>query len=304
MTVESNPTAAARIEPLGGSLQSLCEHALCVNHITAALRLSNEAGWNQVAADWELMITAGDSFGLSTANGDLVASGLTVPFATGFGWIAMILVTAHWRRKGLATHLMRRCIDALLARGLAPALDATPDGRQVYLPLGFKDVYGITRYYAKAAPQWDAGPAIAATIRPITLADETAIAAYDTPLFGSNRAYLLQDLITRRPQQAFVTERGSAITGFVLARNGQSSTQIGPLLANDSAIAHALLARALAGVNSPVCIDVLDRHESLRQLLMRFGFTPQFPFHRMIYGRSTPFDDPERIIAIAGPELG
>jgi GNAT superfamily N-acetyltransferase len=304
MTSKSTSPAAGRAEPLDGSLQSLCEHPLSANHIAAALRLSNEAGWNQVEADWELMITGGDSFGLSTANGDLIASGLTVPFGTRFGWIAMILVTANWRRKGLATHLMRRCVESLLGRGLAPALDATPDGRQVYLPLGFKDVYGITRYYARAAPQFGAGPATAATVRPMTLADEAAIAAYDAPLFGSNRAYVLRDLHTRRPQQAFVAEHDGAITGFVLARTGQSSMQIGPLVANDSAIVDALLGRALAGVSSPVCIDVLDRHESLRRLLVLYGFSPQFPFIRMIYGRSAPFDDPDRIIAIAGPELG
>jgi GNAT superfamily N-acetyltransferase len=267
------------------------------------VKLSNEPGWNQVEADWELMIGAGDSFGVSTADGDLVASGLTVPFEAHFGWIAMILVTSPWRRQGLATHLMGRCIKALLARDLVPGLDATPDGREVYLPLGFHDVYRLTRYHAKGPAQWQQAPATPG-IRPMTLADEFAIAVYDRPIFGSDRAYVLQHLRARRPAHAFIAEHSGAIAGFVLARNGHNSTQIGPLVANTSAIAHALLQQVLTGLDGPVCIDILDRHEDLRQYLARQGFAPQFPFIRMFHNRRKPFDDPDRVMAIAGPELG
>ena len=115
----------------------------------AALRLSREPGWNQVAADWRLMLKVGDSFGLATNENRLVASGLTVPFHSQFGWISMILVTAPFRRRGLATYLMSRCIGALRARGLVPALDATPEGRAVYRLLGFRDVYRINPFLGR-----------------------------------------------------------------------------------------------------------------------------------------------------------
>lgn len=118
--------------------------------LRAALRLSREPGWNQVAADWRLMLKVGDSFGLASNENRLVASGLTVPFRGQFGWISMILVTAPFRRRGLATYLMGRCIAALRARGFVPALDATPEGRAVYRSLGFRDVYRITRFLAAA----------------------------------------------------------------------------------------------------------------------------------------------------------
>src|SRR5688572_29382119 len=127
---------------------TLTQRPLTLADIPAAVRLSAEPGWNQVPADWHLMIEHGDSFGRFTADGRLVASGLTVPFSGRFGWISMILVSAEYRRRGLATQLMRSCIDALLGKNIVPALDATPEGRQVYLPLGFQDVYRITRYFA------------------------------------------------------------------------------------------------------------------------------------------------------------
>ena len=283
---------------------ALMQRQLTAADIPAALRLSAEPGWNQVSADWQLMIEHGDSFGRFTKEGRLVASGLTVPFSGRFGWISMILVTSEFRRRGLATQLMRSCIDALLAKRIVPALDATPEGRQVYLPLGFADAYRITRYFA-AAPGPVAAPAgPAAAVRPMREADLAAVCAYDAGPFGADRAYMLRHLFARLPAAAQVAERSGRLQGFVLGRDGRASTQIGPLLAEDSATAIALLRAALAAVKGPVCIDIGNAHEAVIEAAALAGFAPQFPFIRMIHGRSEPFDDPHRVVAIAGPELG
>jgi hypothetical protein len=75
-------------------------------------------------------------------------------------------------------------------------------------------------------------------------------------------------------------------------------------VADDQSTAIALADRALTGVGQPVYMDVLDRHETLRAWLASRGFVPQRPFTRMAYRRDAPFDDPERVFCIAGPELG
>ena len=41
-----------------------------------------------------------------------------------------------------------------------------------------------------------------------------------------------------------------------------------------------------------------------RRWLTRQGFTPQRAFTRMLLGRADPFDRPERVMAITGPEFG
>ena len=94
------------------------------------------------------------------------------------------------------------------------------------------------------------------------------------------------------------------LRGFVLARDGRWSPQLGPLVADDAPTAASLCRAALATFDGPVCIDVGDQHAALQDWLKRCGFAPQFPFIRMIQGRSKPYDDPKRIVAIAGPELG
>ncbi len=280
------------------------DHRLGSEHVQAGVALSREPGWNQVEADWSMMIARGDAFGLSTPGGRLVASGVTVPFGRRFGWISMILVTAEYRRRGFATQMMQRCIDALLARGLVPALDATPEGRRVYLPLGFKDIYTLTRYFS-AEPRTRHEPVDGGgRIRPMTADDVAAVAAYDRAPFGDDRAFMIEHLRHRLPAAAFLAEENGGVRGFVVARDGRLSSQIGPLVADDEPTALGLLQRAFGSVRGPVCLDVGDRHTAMRDWLAGHGFAPQFPFIRMIHGRSEPFDDPARIYLIAGPELG
>ncbi|MEQ9811264.1 MAG: GNAT family N-acetyltransferase, partial [Azospirillaceae bacterium] len=114
--------------------------------IPAALALSCEAHWNQVADDWRLFLELGQPIGLETAEGRLVASAASLPHGPRLAWISMVLVTDDWRRRGLATRLMTRAIETVEASGRVPGLDATPAGREVYRPLGFEELFPLTRW--------------------------------------------------------------------------------------------------------------------------------------------------------------
>jgi GNAT superfamily N-acetyltransferase len=280
-------------------------HRLGLRHIPAALPLSAEPGWNQVEADWRLMIEHGDSFGISTADGHLVATGLTVLYDGPFGWISMILVTEAYRRRGLATRLMEACTEALEAKGTVPALDASPEGREVYLHLGFEDVYRTTRLFTSAG-RTAVGGAVPPVpgVRGLEEADLDAVNDYDRKRNGAERAYMLKHLRKRLPQAAFVAEREGGIAGYVMARDGRLCAQIGPLVAEDEATALALLQHALGALPEGVCLDLGDHHAALRGWLDERGFQPITHFVRMIKGRRKPYDDPALIYAIAGPELG
>ena len=269
--------------------------------------LSAEAGWNQTAADWSLMLNLGEGFGLWTPEGRLVATTIVLPFGGRFAWIGMVLVTNDFQRRGLAARLLRHAVDVLVKRGLTPMLDATPAGARVYEPLGFVGLYGLQRLRAPAASQpasVSAAPPPRVSVRPAIPADLGAIAAFDAPAFGAGRAPILAHFLARRPERAFVAEASGRLVGYVLARDGRAAHHPGPLVADDQATAIALADRALAGVGDAVYIDVLDRHETLRAWLAGRGFVPQRPFTRMAHRRDAPFDDPDRVMAIAGPELG
>ena len=147
-------------------IEPIRSRALTALDAQAGYALSSEAGWNQTLSDWRMMLETAPATGQVDTEGVLVTSALVTPYAGRIGWIAMVLTTAAHRRKGLATRNLRWAIDACSERGLVAGLDATPAGREVYLPLGFCDLWPLKRWRAEqpVALQRDAGRSI--EIRP------------------------------------------------------------------------------------------------------------------------------------------
>ena len=259
-----------------------------------------EAGWNQDAADWRIFLQLGSGLAARAADGTLAGTAAVLPYAGGFGWISMVLVAKPFRRRGIATRLLQRCIESMRAAGVVPVLDATPAGREVYTPLGFRDGWPITRWRRVAA----APAAQAPEVRALQERDWPAIRALDVRAFGCDRSALLERLRERSTGFACVSETDGALRGFLLGREGRVATQLGPIVAEDEAAAIALAAWANARLAPPVIVDALDRHRGLAGWLAANGFAKERPYTRMTLARDEPFGDAHRMFAIAGPELG
>jgi GNAT superfamily N-acetyltransferase len=270
------------------------EHPLDPGHLAACQRLSAAAGWNQNEADWSVMLGMGRGWGL-TVGDELVASALSLPYGSDFGWISMVLVLPAYRRKGYATRLLHRAIADLEQAGRAPVLDATPAGRQVYRQEGFVDTWGFRRFALRTKNRFDAPEGV----RPIGDADWPRILEMDRKAFGASRETLLRSLAARLPAAALTTEGG-----FLLGRGGWESAQLGPLVAGDPDTARALLLAGLSGVAAPLYVDVADHAHGLHALLEQAGFEFQRPFTRMVRGRASAPGDASGVYLVAGPELG
>ena len=279
----------------------LREHALGEADLEGALALVREVGWNQVAADWRIFFELGAAYGLSTPSGGLVATAATLPYPSGLGWISMVLVAHASRRQGIATRLLGRCIAALKAGGIVPVLDATPAGREVYKPLGFRDGWPIQRWRRTASALQTAS---APQVRPLTDGDWPGLRRLDAAAFGCDRAALLSRLRSRSGGFACVADEGGRLRGFLLGRDGRVATQLGPIVAEDQATAAALSAWAAARIATPVIVDALQRHAGFSRWLAANGFEKERPYTRMALDRDELSGDPGRMIAIAGPELG
>jgi GNAT superfamily N-acetyltransferase len=271
-----------------------------------AQALVAEVGWNQTERDWRMFLDLGHVQAVRTDTGGVIATAATLPYG-GFGWISMVLVTAAWRRRGLASQLLRDAIDDLRGAGIVPVLDATPAGREVYRKLGFVDTWGFARLArpaVSAARDPEPGGHDDIDVQPITDAMWSAICAYDATTFGSDRGRLLAGLRGRMPPAALVALRGDRLVGFLLGREGRIATQLGPLIAEDAITARALLGRVLAAVTSPVFIDIADSKPETRAFIEAQGFAFTRPLTRMVYGRADAFDNGTRTFAVVGPEFG
>ena len=179
--------------------------------------LSIEAGWNQNVADWRFMLGAGRGFGLRNDAGQWEASSLVLPLGQRLAWISMVLVTKDRRRGGVGTGLLKRCIAEVQDSGAVAGLDATEQGRPIYLPLGFRDLYPIRRWHFDRPKDVPSDIAV----RPFVLADLPKLALYDRPLSGMERPTLLAHLAMRQPGLAWVVDApGGRLAGFALGREG------------------------------------------------------------------------------------
>ncbi len=265
--------------------------------MSGAMALSAEAGWNQTAADWRIMLELGAGHGLTTVEGDLVGTAVSLPYGPDFGWISMVLVTGRWRRQGLATALLKRCIADLEDKGLMAGLDATPDGARVYRQHGFATGFPFTRWQ-RTAPLTTGAAAmpVSDVLGPTDLA---VVAERDAAAAGCDRRLLLAQLLERGGRAARILP-----AGVLLSRDGRLARQIGPILADSETVACTLLRDALAEVADPVFIDVPDAHTAIRSILTEQGFSQQRSFVRMMRGPGhSRLAEPGQVYALAGPEF-
>ena len=251
--------------------------------IPRALLLSEEAGWNQTAADWAVFFKHGTVLGFSVGD-RLVATAAALPYGDAFGWVSMVLVTAEWRRRGLATQLVRNCTLLLRDAGRAALLDAAPAATSIYAALGFVALGTMERW------EGHGGAGTAATA-PANL-------ALDQFAFGADRRFLLEDFLSRPGTVAFGSSRGLAIL-----RLGSSASHIGPVIA-EPADADALVVEAIHAASGRVILDVLDAGRVLIPTLTSRNFRMRRSFTRMALGLAALPGNPAHLLAAAGPEFG
>ena len=131
--------------------------------------------------------------------------------------------------------------------------------------------------------------------------DPSEIIEKDRKIFGGDRRNIIENLIERSSEFAAVAENNG---GFLLGRDGRTATHIGPISANSPKTAIALLNHALTKLSGKVFIDACNHQNKFIVQLEKYGFRRQRPFLRMAKGYTNKLGQPEKMFAMAGPELG
>jgi GNAT superfamily N-acetyltransferase len=263
---------------------------LGVEDAQAGLALSTEAHWNQNEADWRFFLSKGTVFGLRDGR-KLVATAALLPYSADNAWISMVLVTANWRRRGVATRLIDACVNAAKKLGLTTWLDATPDGATVYGPLGFTPTLQLRRLRLIT-------PEGSASATPLSTCSLDTFIPRDNKAMGFDRSALLTEF-SARPGSRIVSN-GDAMA---LVRDGRTARHIGPLLADHADQALALVDAIVHGESGPWLLDAVHGRDEFLKGLTNTGWNIERPFQRMRFGRATT-PPAELPFAVAGPEFG
>jgi predicted N-acetyltransferase YhbS len=267
--------------------------------VPLGMRLKQEAGWNQLEADW-LRFLALEPEGAFVAELDAapVGTALTVRFG-GVAWVAMVLVAAGARRQGVGTALMERALAFLDARGVETVrLDATPLGRPVYARLGFVEEYRLTRHEGilPAAPA-------PLSVRPATRAHLDRMLRLDHSATGTDRARAILRLFEENPETARVVEEGGEVTGYLLTRPGAQARFLGPCVARGDAGRWLLTDACHRHAGERVFLDVPELNRPAQEEAAAIGLAPQRSLLRMYRGRKVE-EKLDELWASSGPEKG
>jgi GNAT superfamily N-acetyltransferase len=261
---------------------------LTLRDVPQAVALSTAAGWNQIAGDWERLLSLSPQSCFCIVEDDRVVSTATgVCFPSGLGWLGMVLTLPAYRGRGHAGRLLKTVLK-WFDRERVPAvrLDATDMGLPLYERLGFRTDCRVERWTraprqthaAVAMPPFDAGE----------------WRAFDRDAFGADRSGLLA-----RMDGVSLPGRG-----YSLMRPGRLATQFGPCVAVDDNAAQQLFQAIEQTRGGDALIwDLFADHTGAVRLAREAGFAPIRGLARMTRG-SWSGGDSDRIYALAGFEYG
>lgn len=248
--------------------------------IPAAMNLVRAAEWNQREADWLRAIDLEpDGCFLAVWDGQPVGTATAAVFGDA-AWIALVLVDAAHRKRGIGTALMEHTLAYLDGRGVRSiCLTATPLGQPIYERLGFVGEYRLTRYEGIPVA---AEPV--AEVEAVLPADLAALSELERAATGLDRPRLLARLYAESKEGARLVRREGRVVGFLLTRAGSRAFYLGPCLA-DATAGPLLLADAFQRhAGQPVFLDVPAEHRAARAFVEAHRLTPQRNLYRMRRG--------------------
>jgi GNAT superfamily N-acetyltransferase len=269
--------------------------------IADGLKLCRKAKWNQMEPDWQLFLHhSPGACMVATFENQIVGTVTTIRYQDLFSWIGMVLVDPDFRRQGIGQKLLQEALQLLQAEETVK-LDATPEGREVYLKLNFVDEYPLTRMNRVLTEEIFHST----RARAILKEDLPRLIEFDSKIFGADRSSLLQWIWEKASEFGFLIEEANEIKGYSMWRYGHDFIHIGPIIAQNIGIAQDLLIAALNKcAGSPVILDVLHFEPEWIAWLKEIGFTEQRNFIRMFRGTNRFSGVPGNQFAIIGPEFG
>jgi GNAT superfamily N-acetyltransferase len=245
------------------------------------LRLSTQAGWNQLAADWKRVLDlCPDGVFAGRLDGRVVATASVAAIGTKIRWIGLILVDESVRGRGYGSLMMDHCLDQARRTGdEIVGLDASDLGRPVYLKKGFVDVAPIDRWAGTLTAGGDPRD-----VSQIGLESFDQLAELDRKACGVDRSPLLRNLLSD-PEVVCVAYHGKGMEGFAFLLPGRTSPHIGPVVAGDGAVLNDLLGALTRHLKAKsVFVDAL-RTPANSYALERSGLTIARRLTRMTLGQ-------------------
>jgi len=257
-------------------------------------------GWNPGLHDADSFFAADPGgFLVGQLDRELVGMVSAVKYGSGFGFVGFYIVRPEFRGRGHGLALWQVAMQSLAGRLVG--LDGVVAQQDNYRRSGFVLAYNNVRH--EGAPARAERPD--ADIVPLAQLPMDAVLRYDADFFPDDRASFLRHWVAQRGSIALGLVRGGRLAGYGVVRPCRAGCKIGPLFADDAALADRLL-RALAAEvpqGTRVQLDIPAVNPDAVALAAAHGLAPVFQTARMYTG-AAPALPLGRIFGVSTFELG
>lgn len=280
----------------------LSVRAMSLADLQLALDWASAERWNPGLFDAEPFLAA-DPQGFFFAEIDSRPAGsiAAVAYDEQFGFIGLYLVCPELRGGRVGVKLGEIALDYLGQRTIG--LDGVLGKQENYRRWGFRPAYRTVRYEGSGPGPFRGAesPAEFVDLRRLPLAD---LAAYDRTIFPAPRTAFLEAWIRQPSTTSLGVLQGNRLAGYVVARPCRVGYKLGPLAADEPAVAEVLLAGVadlLAG--ETFYLDVPEPNQAAAALVRRYDMRPVFETVRMYRGPA-PNVDLQRLFGVTTLEIG
>ncbi len=273
-------------------------------------------GWNPGLHDAELFWELDpEGFLALEVEGRLAGGGAIIRHNGRFGFMGLFIVRPEYRSQKLGTQLWYARRDRLRERlepGGTIGLDAVDAMIPFYARGGFEPLTRHRRFQWTNPPTIPAEPRLAESV---PVAEDTGLVkigpgdldrveACDHGCFPGDRRRFLGPWVLQPDAIALAAVAHGRFSGYGVMRRCPVGYKVGPLCADDSAVAHRILrGLGLRAGGQPVFVDAPDNNPAARRLCERLGMAEVFGCVRMYLG-PVPDLDNGRIFGIATLEVG
>jgi GNAT superfamily N-acetyltransferase len=271
------------------------------DEIQLAIDWAADEGWNPGLHDaWSFHAADPDGFLVAEVADDPVGCISAVAYGTGFGFIGLYIVAPAWRGRGIGMRLWNAGMSRLAGRVVG--LDGVPAQQENYRRSGFALAWRNIRHGGVARA---GGPHLSDEVVPLAQIDLDTLCHKDLEVFPAPRTAFLRAWRAMPDSTGLAWQRDGRLGGWGVIRRCRAGYKIGPLVADDLAIASALYSGLCDAVpaGEAVYLDVPEPNAQALALAQAHGLTAVFETARM-YAGPEPACRLETVYGVTTFELG
>jgi GNAT superfamily N-acetyltransferase len=222
--------------------------------LDAALRFSQAERWSHRLEDWQFHYRLGRGWVACDPDDQVLGTASWWAYGEQFATVGLVLVDQAHQGQGIGRQLLNVVMSDAGPRVLQ--LVATKAGLKLYQRCGFRERHGIGQHQGTATHVPAVAPPPDTVLRVVSRDDLEALCDLDAAALGANRREVVSAVFNAGGGIGVLAHRKGRTAGFALARQSGRGTVIGPIVAEDEALAIALLAHQLNTTDGFARVDI------------------------------------------------